>query len=66
MSPFSWLIAALPSALAVRFAADTPALLAAGAFSFLVYLAMYWYVASASKQAAPAGRDADEAAAPVR
>ena len=66
VSPFSWLIAALPSALAVRFAADTPALLAAGAFSFLVYLAMYWYVASASKQAAPAGRDADEAAAPVR
>jgi len=70
VSPFSWLIAALPSALAVRFAADTPALLAAGAFSFLVYLAIYWYVASASKQAAtaaaPGGTGADEAAAPSR
>lgn len=64
VSPFSWMIAALPSALAVKFAGDTLALLAAGAFSFLVYLAMYWYVASASKHVAASM--AQEAAAPVR
>lgn len=70
VSPFSWMIAALPSALAVQFSKQPAALLAAGTFSFLVYLAMYWYVWNVSKQAgssvALAGADADEAAAPVR
>lgn len=71
VSPFSWIIAILPAALAVQFAGHTPSLLIAGAFSFLVYLAMYRYVWAVSKQvgaASPAltGADADEAAATVR
>jgi UDP-N-acetylmuramyl pentapeptide phosphotransferase/UDP-N-acetylglucosamine-1-phosphate transferase len=49
VSPFSWAIAAVPAMLSVRYADQTGALLVAGAFSFLVYLSIYWYVSSASK-----------------
>lgn len=50
VSPFSWAIAAVPAALAVRFAAHTGALLWSCLFSFLLYLVFYWYVATASSQ----------------
>jgi UDP-N-acetylmuramyl pentapeptide phosphotransferase/UDP-N-acetylglucosamine-1-phosphate transferase len=70
VSPFSWSIALVPSTLAVYFAAQTASLLAAGAFSFLVYLVMYCYVSAVSKRATDAataeGRAEADEAAPVR
>ena len=69
VSPFSWLIAAVPAVLAVHFAGETGALLTGGAFSFLVYLAMYWYVASASRRGAQqfaSDTDVDRAVTPIR
>lgn len=49
VSPFSWAIASVPAAFAVRYATHTGALLIAGTASLMLYLSMYWYVASASK-----------------
>jgi len=49
VSPFSWAIAAVPAVFAVKYATQTSALLAAGAGSFLLYVAMYWYVSTTSK-----------------
>jgi UDP-N-acetylmuramyl pentapeptide phosphotransferase/UDP-N-acetylglucosamine-1-phosphate transferase len=48
VSPFSWLLAAVPAVLAVRFPQDSEALITATLASFGLYLAFYWYVASAS------------------
>ena len=52
VSPFSWLIALLPAALAVKFSYQTDALLGGCLISFMVYLAFYWLVASACRQRA--------------
>jgi len=49
VSPFSWLIAAVPALLAVRFAGNTDALLFGTLASFALYLAFYWYVAHAAR-----------------
>jgi UDP-N-acetylmuramyl pentapeptide phosphotransferase/UDP-N-acetylglucosamine-1-phosphate transferase len=49
VSPFSWVLAAVPAVLAVRFPQDSSALMQATAASFGLYLAFYWYVASASR-----------------
>ena len=49
VSPFSWVLAAVPAALAVRFPHDSAALVQATLASFGLYLAFYWYVASASR-----------------
>lgn len=49
VSPFSWLIAALPAFLAVRFAGNTGALLPSTLASFALYLGFYWYVAHAAR-----------------
>lgn len=49
VSPFSWLIALVPAVLAVRFPQDSAALMQATLMSFGLYLAFYWYVASASR-----------------
>ncbi|MFC4930054.1 MraY family glycosyltransferase [Massilia sp. GCM10023247] len=49
VSPFSWFLAAVPALLAVRFPADSSALVQATLASFGLYLAFYWYVASASR-----------------
>jgi UDP-N-acetylmuramyl pentapeptide phosphotransferase/UDP-N-acetylglucosamine-1-phosphate transferase len=49
VSPFSWAVAAVPAALAVRYASDTDALLICAAFSFSLYLLFYWVVSIASK-----------------
>jgi len=48
VSPFSWLLATVPAVLAVRFPRDSGALMQATLVSFGLYLAFYWYVASAS------------------
>jgi UDP-N-acetylmuramyl pentapeptide phosphotransferase/UDP-N-acetylglucosamine-1-phosphate transferase len=70
VSPFSWAIAAVPAAFAVRFADSTGLLLLCGLFSFLVYLCFYWYVASATKErrqnAARSAALTDDASVPVR
>jgi len=49
VSPFSWLIAAVPAVLAVRFADNNGALLFGTAASFALYLGFYWYVAHAAR-----------------
>jgi UDP-N-acetylmuramyl pentapeptide phosphotransferase/UDP-N-acetylglucosamine-1-phosphate transferase len=49
VSPFSWLLALVPAVLAVRFPQDSAALMQATLMSFGLYLAFYWYVASASR-----------------
>jgi len=49
VSPFSWLLALVPAALAVRFPQDSEALMQATLMSFGLYLAFYWCVASASR-----------------
>jgi len=49
VSPFSWVLAAVPALLAVRFPDDSTALMQATLASFGLYLAFYWYVASASR-----------------
>lgn len=56
VAPFSWAVAAVPAFLSVRFANRTGALLLACLASFGLYLALYWYAASASKgrRSAPA------------
>lgn len=48
VSPFSWILAAVPAMLAVRSAGDSTALMTVTLASFGLYLAFYWYVASAS------------------
>jgi len=48
VSPFSWFLAAVPAVLAVRFPRDSGALIQVTLASFGLYLAFYWYVASAS------------------
>lgn len=48
VSPFSWFLAAVPAVLAVRFPQDSEALMQVALASFGLYLAFYWYVASAS------------------
>jgi UDP-N-acetylmuramyl pentapeptide phosphotransferase/UDP-N-acetylglucosamine-1-phosphate transferase len=54
VSPFSWAIAAVPAALAIRFSSDTGALLAACAASVMVYGSAYAYlIAAASAQGEP-------------
>ena len=49
VSPFSWFLAAVPAACAVHFSQDSSALAQATLASFGLYLAFYWYAASASK-----------------
>ncbi|MEN3275981.1 MAG: hypothetical protein V7631_1771 [Massilia sp.] len=49
VSPFSWFLAAVPALLAVRFPRDSDALMHATLASFGLYLAFYWYVASAAR-----------------
>jgi UDP-N-acetylmuramyl pentapeptide phosphotransferase/UDP-N-acetylglucosamine-1-phosphate transferase len=49
VSPFSWVLALVPAVLAVRFPQDSAALMQATLMSFGLYLAFYWYVASASR-----------------
>jgi UDP-N-acetylmuramyl pentapeptide phosphotransferase/UDP-N-acetylglucosamine-1-phosphate transferase len=50
VSPFCWMVAAIPACLSVLFATSTPALLWSCLLSFGVYLAFYAYVAGASSQ----------------
>ena len=49
VSPFSWLLAAVPALLAVSFPLDSEALMQGTLASFGLYLAFYWYVASAAR-----------------
>lgn len=49
VAPFSWSIAIPPAILGVKYANQTGALLIAGSASFVLYISVYWYVASASK-----------------
>jgi UDP-N-acetylmuramyl pentapeptide phosphotransferase/UDP-N-acetylglucosamine-1-phosphate transferase len=49
VSPFSWFLAAVPALLAIRFPQDSSALVQATLGSCGLYLAFYWYVASASR-----------------
>ncbi|MFC5461630.1 MraY family glycosyltransferase [Massilia niabensis] len=49
VSPFSWILAAVPALLAVSAPRDSGALTQATLASFALYLAFYWYVASASR-----------------
>jgi UDP-N-acetylmuramyl pentapeptide phosphotransferase/UDP-N-acetylglucosamine-1-phosphate transferase len=49
VSPFSWAIAAVPAALSVQFAGRNSSLALCGMFSFLIYLACYYLVASSSR-----------------
>jgi UDP-N-acetylmuramyl pentapeptide phosphotransferase/UDP-N-acetylglucosamine-1-phosphate transferase len=50
VSPFVWIIAAVPATFAVLFANRTDALLLSCLFSFVLYVGFYWYVATASRQ----------------
>jgi len=49
VSPFCWLIAALPALLSVRFAMRPGALVIGAVMSCAVYLGFYWYVATTAK-----------------
>ncbi|QNA90111.1 glycosyl transferase [Massilia sp. Dwa41.01b] len=49
VSPFCWLLAAVPAMLAVRFHQDSQALVLAALASLGIYLAFYWYVAYAAR-----------------
>ncbi|MGX4640658.1 MraY family glycosyltransferase [Massilia sp. SYSU DXS3249] len=49
VSPFSWLLAAVPALLAISFPSDSQALLQGTVASFGLYLTFYWYVASAAR-----------------
>ena len=49
VSPFSWVLAAVPALLAVSFPLDSEALMQGTLASFGLYLAFYWYVASAAR-----------------
>jgi UDP-N-acetylmuramyl pentapeptide phosphotransferase/UDP-N-acetylglucosamine-1-phosphate transferase len=49
VSPFSWFLAAVPALLAVSAPRDSDALTQATLGSFALYLAFYWYLASASR-----------------
>lgn len=49
VSPFSWMIASIPAAFSVQFASRNSALALCGLFSFLIYLACYYLVASSSR-----------------
>lgn len=48
VSPFSWVIAAVPAAFAVQYASRNSALALCGIFSFMIYLTCYYLVASSS------------------
>lgn len=54
VSPFSWTIAALAAALAVKNAGNTMALMVSAVASFLLYLTVYCYVAAAARSATAA------------
>jgi UDP-N-acetylmuramyl pentapeptide phosphotransferase/UDP-N-acetylglucosamine-1-phosphate transferase len=49
VSPFSWVIAAIPAAFSVQFASRNMALVLCAVFSFMVYLSFYWIVSSSSR-----------------
>ncbi|MFC5509617.1 glycosyltransferase [Massilia jejuensis] len=49
VSPFSWVLAAVPAWFAVRFPQDSNLLVQGTLVSFGLYLAFYWYLASASR-----------------
>ena len=49
VSPFSWLLALVPAWFAVRFPQDSGLLMQGTLVSFGLYLAFYWYMASASR-----------------
>lgn len=49
VSPFSWLIAAIPAAFSVQFASSNGALVLCAVFSFSIYLGSYWLVSSSSR-----------------
>jgi UDP-N-acetylmuramyl pentapeptide phosphotransferase/UDP-N-acetylglucosamine-1-phosphate transferase len=49
VSPFSWMIAAIPAALSVQFAGRDRALVLCALFSFMIYLGVYWLVCSSSR-----------------
>lgn len=50
VSPFSWVMAAVPAMLAVLSPHSTVALMLSSLVSFALYLAFYWLVAKASKE----------------
>lgn len=62
VSPFSWVIAAIPAAFSVHFASRNSALALSGLFSFLVYLACYYLVASSSRVRDQKAADEESAA----
>jgi UDP-N-acetylmuramyl pentapeptide phosphotransferase/UDP-N-acetylglucosamine-1-phosphate transferase len=49
VSPFSWVIAAIPAAFSVQFASRNGALVLCAVFSFMIYLSFYWLVSSSSR-----------------
>ncbi|WP_082493850.1 glycosyltransferase [Massilia sp. Leaf139] len=49
VSPFSWLLAAVPAWFAVRFPQDSTTLVQGTLISFGLYLGCYWYMASAAR-----------------
>ena len=49
VSPFSWFLAAVPAWFAVRFPQDPTTLVQGTLISFGLYLACYWYMASAAR-----------------
>jgi UDP-N-acetylmuramyl pentapeptide phosphotransferase/UDP-N-acetylglucosamine-1-phosphate transferase len=49
VSPFSWVIAAIPAAFSVQFASRNGVLVLCAVFSFVIYLGFYWLVASSSR-----------------
>jgi UDP-N-acetylmuramyl pentapeptide phosphotransferase/UDP-N-acetylglucosamine-1-phosphate transferase len=49
VSPFSWFLALVPAWFAVRFPKDSSTLVQGTLVSFALYLACYWYMASASR-----------------
>lgn len=67
VSPFSWVIAAIPAAFSVQFATRNSALALCGLFSFMVYLACYYLVASSSRvrELKAAREESDNAALPA-
>lgn len=57
VSPFSWVIAAVPAVLAVMFPLSTGVLMLCSLVSFALYLSFYWLVSDASKEhPAPLGK----------
>jgi len=71
VAPFSWLVAAVPAAIAATVWPSTGLLMAAAALCFLIYVVCYWFFASAALGVSRAGKEVlpaadDERPVPLR